>query len=95
MYQSRILSSGKLTVVTALAATADVGMNKTEKSRRGKTTLVGVNVTQAAIILRRDMILRLGDCDVAIVARGAVVAIYAQVIEADAGKSVEQVRAVT
>lgn len=57
MYESRILAAGKSTVVTALAAIADVGMNNAEKSRRGKTTIAGVHVTEAAIILRRNMIL--------------------------------------
>lgn len=81
--------------MTALAATADAGMNKTEKSRRGKTALIGVNVTQAAIILSRDMILRLADGDVSIMARGAVATVYTEMIEADAGKGIEEVRAVT
>lgn len=56
---------------------ADVGMNKTEKSRGGKSAWVGVNVTHAAIILCWDMILRLAHCDVSIMASGAVAAIYA------------------
>ena len=76
MQQGRILTFGKLTVVAAFAAMADVGMNKTEKSRRRKTVGVGVNVTQAAIILCRDMTLSLIVCDVSIVASGAVATIY-------------------
>lgn len=81
--------------MTAFAATADAGVNNTEKSRRGKTARVGVNVTQAAIILRRDMVLSFVDCDVSIMARSAVAAIYAQMIEVNAGKGVKEVRAVT
>lgn len=81
--------------MTAFAATADVGMNKTEKSRRGKTAWVGVIVAQAAIILCRDMILSLADGDSSIMARGAVATVYAQMIEANAGKGIEEVRAVT
>jgi len=81
--------------VAALAAAADVGMNKTEKSRRGKAALAGINVAQAAIILRRNMILSLADCDVSIMARGTVAAIYAQMIEANPGKGIKEVGAVT
>ena len=56
---------------------------------------MGIDVTRAAIILRRNVILRLADCDVAIMAGGAVAAIYTEMIEADAGKGIEHVRAVT
>lgn len=77
--------------MTALAAAADVWMNDTEKSRRGKTTATGVNVTHAAIILRRDMILCLADRDASVVARGAIAAIYADVIEGCSGKGVRTV----
>ena len=56
---------------------------------------MGVDVTRAAIILRRNVILRLADCDVAIMAGGAVAAIYTEMIEAYAGKGIEHVRAVT
>ena len=73
----------------------DAGMYETEKSRRGKTALMGIDVTQAAIILRRNVILRLADRDVAIMAGGAVATIYTEMIEADAGKGIEHVRAVT
>ena len=69
-------------------------MNETEKSRRRKTTIAGVNVAQAAIILRRDMIQCLADCDASVVASGAVAAIYADVIEGDAGKGFKEVRTV-
>ncbi len=95
MQQGRTLAHGELTVVTALAATADAGMDKTEESRRGKTALIDVDVTQAAIILSRNMILSLADRDVSIMASGAVAAVYTDMIEADAGKGIEQVRAVT
>jgi len=81
--------------VAAFATTADVGMNKTEKSRRRKSALTGVNVTQAAIILCRDMILSFTDCDVSIMASGAVATIYAQMIEANPGKGIKEVGAVT
>ena len=77
--------------MTTLTATADVGMNHTEKSRRDKTTITGVNVTHTAIILRRDMILCLADCDASVVARGAIAAIYADVIEGCSGKGVRTV----
>jgi hypothetical protein len=81
--------------VTAFTATADAGMHKTEKRRRGKTARVGVYVTQAAIILSRNVILSLADCNVSIMARGAVAAIYAQMIEANASKGIKEICAMT
>ena len=95
MYDSRLLATGKTTVVTPFAATVDVGMHDTEKSRRDKTARVGVDVTQAAIILRRDMILCLAYSDTSVVAGGAIAAIYADVIEGDTGEGVKEVRTVT
>lgn len=81
--------------MAAFAATADVRVHQAQESRRGKATRVGVDVTQAAIILCRDMVPRLADCDFSIMARGAVVTIYAQMIEANAGEGIKDVRAVT
>lgn len=81
--------------MTAFAATANAGVHETEESRRGKTTGVGVDVTQAAIILCRDMVQSLADCDSSIMASGAVVTIDVQMIEANTGKGIEEVRAVT
>lgn len=81
--------------MAACTALVDTGMNKTEKSRRGKSTRVGVSVTQATIILCRDMILTLADCDVPIMTSCAVAAVYALMIEADAGKGFKVVSAVT
>ena len=52
-------------------------------------------MTKAAIILRRDMILCLADCDASVVASGAIAAVYADVIEGDTGKAVKDVRTVT
>jgi len=91
----RILAKGKPTVVTTRAASADAGMDKAEKSRYGKAALAGISVAQAAIILCRDMILGLADGDVSIMASGAVVSVYAQMIEGDARKGLKEIRAVT
>lgn len=63
----------QLAVMTAFATTGNSQMNRVQKCGVGETTGIGVNVTYAAILTRRDMVHFLAQGDPTIMTGGAVV----------------------
>ena len=79
--------------MTALAAASNVLMQRNHEGCRGKG--VGGIVTDAAIILRGDVIQLLGGCDTCVMTGCAVIGIDARVAEGYAGEAGKIVDVVT
>jgi predicted Rossmann-fold nucleotide-binding protein len=79
--------------MAAFATTSKVLMNCKKKRCRGKNNS-GI-VTDAALLLCRNVINNLGRCDACVVAGGAIVGVYAQVGKGYARKAGKVVGIVT